>query len=155
MIGILVDTLMEYWIGLGMHASPPPPTPPLVFCRYSFTNLALPSQTVLPITIDLPFTFVQYQECKQDSKGRYMVHYTATVRITHVASGSYREDVGANDSIDKSLGSAVANAMKGAVTDAMKRAARHFGEKLGNCTSSRFRSVDRGGIDIYILLLFC
>eukprot|EP00562_Extubocellulus_spinifer_P028382 CAMPEP_0178643646 /NCGR_PEP_ID=MMETSP0698-20121128/17852_1 /TAXON_ID=265572 /ORGANISM="Extubocellulus spinifer, Strain CCMP396" /LENGTH=680 /DNA_ID=CAMNT_0020284549 /DNA_START=165 /DNA_END=2207 /DNA_ORIENTATION=+ len=72
------------------------------------------------------------EECKQDSKGRYMVHYTATVRITHVASGSYREDVGANDSIDKSLGSAVANAMKGAVTDAMKRAARHFGEKLGN-----------------------
>ena len=73
------------------------------------------------------------QECRQDSKGRYNVHYTATVRITHVASGSYREDVGANDSIDKSLGTAVANAMKGAVTDAMKRAARHFGEKLGNC----------------------
>ena len=48
------------------------------------------------------------------------------------ATGSYREDVGANDSIDKSLGTAVAHAMKGAVTDAMKRAARHFGEKLGN-----------------------
>jgi len=73
------------------------------------------------------------EQCEKDHKGRYHVHYTATVRITHVGTGSYREDVGANDSIDKSLGTAVANAMKGAVTDAMKRAARHFGEKMGNC----------------------
>ena len=72
------------------------------------------------------------EQCDKDPKGRYHVHYTATVRIIHVATGSYREDVGANDSIDKSLGTAVAHAMKGAVTDAMKRAARHFGEKLGN-----------------------
>ena len=72
------------------------------------------------------------EQCEKDHKGRYHVHYTATVRITHVGTGSFREDVGANDSIDKSLGTAVANAMKGAVTDAMKRAARHFGEKMGN-----------------------
>lgn len=97
------------------HIIPPPPNANPVF-KY--------------ITKNKP----NIQDCQKDSKGRYNVHYTATVRITHVASGSYREDVGANDSIDKSLGSAVANAMKGAVTDAMKRAARHFGEKLGNCT---------------------
>ena len=72
------------------------------------------------------------EQCEKDHKGRYHVHYTATVRITHVGTGSFREDVGANDAIDKSLGTAVANAMKGAVTDAMKRAARHFGEKMGN-----------------------
>lgn len=42
------------------------------------------------------------------------------------------EDCGAGDSIDRSLASASGNALKGAVTDAMKRASRHFGEKLGN-----------------------
>ena len=34
--------------------------------------------------------------------------------------------------MDKSLGQASGNALKGAITDAVKRAARHFGEKLGN-----------------------
>jgi len=68
----------------------------------------------------------------KDEKGRYIVAFTATVRITHLRSGAFREDCGAGDAIDKSLASASGNALKGAVTDAMKRAARHFGEKLGN-----------------------
>ncbi|EED86713.1 predicted protein [Thalassiosira pseudonana CCMP1335] len=72
------------------------------------------------------------QEPSKDEKGRYHVAYIATVRITHRRSGVYREDCGAGDAIDKSLGSASGNALKGAITDAMKRAARHFGEKLGN-----------------------
>lgn len=58
--------------------------------------------------------------------------YIATVRITHRRSGVYREDCGSGDAIDKSLGNACGNALKGAITDALKRAARHFGEKLGN-----------------------
>ncbi len=68
----------------------------------------------------------------KDDKGRYIVAFTATVRITHLRTGAFREDCGAGDAIDKSLASASGNALKGAVTDAMKRAARHFGEKLGN-----------------------
>jgi recombination DNA repair RAD52 pathway protein len=32
------------------------------------------------------------------------------------------------------MGTAVAHALKASITDAMKRAARHFGDKLGNCT---------------------
>ncbi|KAL9187015.1 hypothetical protein ACHAXT_010735 [Thalassiosira profunda] len=67
-----------------------------------------------------------------DDKKRYHVAYIATVRITHRRSGAYREDCGAGDSIDRSLATASSHAVKGAVTDAMKRAARHFGEKLGN-----------------------
>eukprot|EP00986_Skeletonema_menzelii_P012184 scaffold6609_cov141-Skeletonema_menzelii.AAC.6 len=68
----------------------------------------------------------------KDDKGRYIVAFTATVRITHIRTGAFREDCGAGDAIDKSLASASGNALKGAITDAMKRAARHFGEKLGN-----------------------
>mmetsp|Transcript_19803 Transcript_19803/g.43089 ORF Transcript_19803/g.43089 Transcript_19803/m.43089 type:complete len:409 (-) Transcript_19803:513-1739(-) len=72
------------------------------------------------------------EEPIKDEKGRYHVAYIATVRVTHQRSGVFREDCGAGDSIDRSLASASGNALKGAVTDAMKRAARHFGEKLGN-----------------------
>ena len=68
----------------------------------------------------------------KDDKGRYIVAFTATVRITILRTGAFREDCGAGDAIDKSLASASGNALKGAITDAMKRAARHFGEKLGN-----------------------
>lgn len=73
--------------------------------------------------------------CKEnikDDKGRYHVAYIATVRITHQRSGVYREDCGSGDAVDKTLAAACGNALKGAITDAMKRAARHFGEKLGN-----------------------
>eukprot|EP00588_Corethron_pennatum_P012607 CAMPEP_0194275972 /NCGR_PEP_ID=MMETSP0169-20130528/8676_1 /TAXON_ID=218684 /ORGANISM="Corethron pennatum, Strain L29A3" /LENGTH=471 /DNA_ID=CAMNT_0039019577 /DNA_START=143 /DNA_END=1559 /DNA_ORIENTATION=+ len=71
-------------------------------------------------------------EITKDEKGRYHIVYTAMVRITHRSSGSYREDCGVGDSIDRQISTAIGHAIKGAVTDAMKRAARHFGEKLGN-----------------------
>ena len=48
------------------------------------------------------------------------------------SSTLFLEDCGAGDAIDRSLGTASAHAIKGAITDAMKRAARHFGEKTGN-----------------------
>ncbi|KAL7482311.1 hypothetical protein ACHAW6_007987 [Cyclotella cf. meneghiniana] len=72
------------------------------------------------------------EEILKDDKGRHIVAYNATVRITHRRSGVFREDCGAGDAVDKSLGTASGNALKSAITDAMKRAARHFGEKLGN-----------------------
>ncbi len=54
------------------------------------------------------------------------------MRLTHRQTGAFKEDCGSGDSIDRSLGTAVSHALKASVTDAMKRAARHFGEKLGN-----------------------
>jgi DNA recombination protein Rad52 len=68
----------------------------------------------------------------KSAQGKWHVAYLAQVRITHVRSGSFREDIGAGDSVDKSLATAVQHALKGSITDAMKRAARHFGDKLGN-----------------------
>ena len=74
-------------------------------------------------------------DCTKDTKhGKYQVVYTAQVRLTHLASGAYKEDCGAGDAVDKVLGTAIGHALKSAITDAMKRAARHFGDKLGNCT---------------------
>jgi DNA recombination protein Rad52 len=72
------------------------------------------------------------EECVKDEKGRFHVAYTATVRLTHRRSGAYKEDCGAGDAIDRSMGTAIAHGLKASITDAMKRAARHFGDKLGN-----------------------
>ena len=60
------------------------------------------------------------------------VSYSAHVRITHIPSGCYREDIGCGDVMDRSLVVADQNAVKASITDAMKRTARHFGDKLGN-----------------------
>jgi DNA repair and recombination protein RAD52 len=70
-------------------------------------------------------------KCSKSQK--YTVVYTARVRVTHKASGTYKEDCGAGDSTDKVYATAIAHALKASITDAMKRAARHFGDKLGNC----------------------
>uniref|UniRef100_A0A7S2JSB0 Uncharacterized protein n=1 Tax=Leptocylindrus danicus TaxID=163516 RepID=A0A7S2JSB0_9STRA len=72
------------------------------------------------------------EECIKDDKDRYHVSYTASVRVTHRKSGTFKEDCGAGDAIDRHIGTAVSHALKSAVTDALKRAARHFGDKLGN-----------------------
>ncbi|KAG7340387.1 rad52/22 family double-strand break repair protein [Nitzschia inconspicua] len=82
---------------------------------------------------DLSITRVQREECLKDEKsGKFTVCYTAQVRLTHKSSGAFREDCGAGDATDRSFGTAVANALKGSITDALKRAARHFGDKCGN-----------------------
>lgn len=83
----------------------------------------------------------QSKECVKDDKDRFHVAYTARVRLTHRKSGAYKEDCGAGDSVDRSMGTAVSHAMKASVTDAMKRAARHFGDKLGNCESKEAESL--------------
>jgi DNA repair and recombination protein RAD52 len=86
---------------------------------------------------NLDITKVNREECLKDPKtGKFSVVYTAMVRVTHKASGAYREECGTGDSVDRHFGTAVGHALKGSITDAMKRAARHFGDKLGNCKSS-------------------
>ena len=72
------------------------------------------------------------ESCEKDDKQRFHVAYTSVVRLTHRQTGAFKEDCGAGDSIDRSIGKAVSHALKASVTDAMKRAARHFGDKLGN-----------------------
>jgi DNA recombination protein Rad52 len=63
---------------------------------------------------------------------QWHVLYSTHVRITHLPSGCFREDIGCGDVMDRSVVVASQNAVKASVTDAMKRAARHFGDKLGN-----------------------
>lgn len=70
--------------------------------------------------------------CCVQEKEKWQVGYMAHVRITHRASGTFKEDMGSGDCTDKHMPTAVQNSVKGAITDALKRAARHFGEKLGN-----------------------
>ncbi|GFH48392.1 hypothetical protein CTEN210_04868 [Chaetoceros tenuissimus] len=72
------------------------------------------------------------ESVEKDERGRYVVCYTATVRVTHLQSGAFKEDCGAGDSVDRSLATAISHALKAAITDGMKRAARLFGDKLGN-----------------------
>jgi DNA repair and recombination protein RAD52 len=82
-----------------------------------------------------------------DATGRFQVVYTAVVRLTvlqrpagtdsasgtgNLQASAYREDIGVGDSYDKQLQTAIQHAVKGAVTDGVKRAARHFGDRLGN-----------------------
>lgn len=89
---------------------------------------------------------IEKVESVTNSSGKFQVAYMATVRITLLrphnregadrsADAAYREDVGFGDSTDKLLATAVSHAVKGAVTDALKRAARHFGDRLGNALS--------------------
>jgi DNA repair and recombination protein RAD52 len=83
---------------------------------------------------NLDISRVNREECMKDEKsGKFSVVYTAQVRLTHKASGTYKEDCGAGDSTDKNFGTAVSHALKASITDALKRAARHFGDKCGNC----------------------
>ena len=69
---------------------------------------------------------------EQDKRNRWNVGYLAQVRLTLVQTGAYREDMGSGDSVDSNLQTAIGHAMKSSITDALKRAARHFGDKLGN-----------------------
>lgn len=87
---------------------------------------------------------VDRQMSEQDNQKRWCVMYLAQVRITVRRSGSlgdntntnrvqaFREDMGCGESTDRNLATATSHAMKASITDAMKRAARHFGDKLGN-----------------------
>jgi DNA recombination protein Rad52 len=78
-------------------------------------------------------TLLQFTQVdRTHANNKYTVAYVAHVRITLAHGGTYREDCGAGDASDRSLAVAIQHAMKASITDAMKRAARQLGEKLGN-----------------------
>mmetsp|Transcript_26233 Transcript_26233/g.54098 ORF Transcript_26233/g.54098 Transcript_26233/m.54098 type:complete len:335 (-) Transcript_26233:8-1012(-) len=76
-------------------------------------------------------TMERMVQCEKDDRGRWNIGYLATVKVT-LRNGVSHEDCGSGDGINESKVKAHEKAMKSAVTDAMKRAARHFGERLGN-----------------------
>lgn len=65
----------------------------------------------------------------KDRKPGYGVTYVATIRV--IVDGVTREDVGAGHGYDVDLGLAHESAIKEAVTDALKRALRSFGNPFG------------------------
>ena len=71
------------------------------------------------------------QQCEKDELGRWVVGYIATVRIT-LSDGTAHEDCGSGEGINPNKVACYDKALKSAITDAMKRAARHFGDRLGN-----------------------
>ena len=68
-----------------------------------------------------------------ERQGRYSIGCTAIVRVT-LTSGTYREDIGYGTvENERRKAAAFERAKKSAVTDALKRALRGFGNALGNC----------------------
>jgi DNA repair and recombination protein RAD52 len=66
---------------------------------------------------------------KDDTKGQWQAAYTCIVTVT--VGDVVREDVGFGSGFAKQIGDAVEGATKEAVTDALKRALRTFGNKFG------------------------
>lgn len=71
----------------------------------------------------------EMSNCEQ-LQGKWSILYTSHVRIT--VGKTFREELGQGDASDRCKATAASNAMKASVTDAIKRAARLFGDKLGN-----------------------
>ncbi|KIM70577.1 hypothetical protein SCLCIDRAFT_100876, partial [Scleroderma citrinum Foug A] len=83
------------------------------------------SSSIVNITTD----FMDYNE----ESRRYNVGVTAIVRVT-LRDGTYHEDVGYGLlENSRSKGAALDKCKKEAVTDALKRTLRNFGNLLGNC----------------------
>ncbi|KAH9944457.1 Rad52/22 family double-strand break repair protein-domain-containing protein [Epithele typhae] len=83
------------------------------------------SSTIVSLTTD----FIDYSE----QSARYSVGVTAIVRVT-LRDGVFHEDVGYGLlENSKSKGAALDKCKKEAVTDAIKRTLRNFGNLLGNC----------------------
>ena len=77
--------------------------------------------------VDLSKDFIE-----EASPGRYSCGYSAIVRIT-LKDGCHHEDVGYGEGLKQNgRGAAIEMAKKSAVTDAMKRCLRLFGNALGN-----------------------
>lgn len=68
-----------------------------------------------------------------ERQGRFSIGCTAIVRVS-LSNGAYREDIGYGTvENEKRKSAAFERAKKSAVTDAMKRSLRGFGNALGNC----------------------
>lgn len=99
---------------------------------------------------------VAREEREKNGKSQYLVGYTAHVRLqvqfidgTHVM----KEDVGAGNGQDyQSFYSTSESATKEAVSDALKRAARHLGNQLGGALYDKEQR--RVGYDANTILLY-
>ncbi|TFK49114.1 recombination protein Rad52, partial [Heliocybe sulcata] len=79
--------------------------------------------------VSLSTDFIDFSE----ESRRYTVGVTAVVRVT-LRDGVFHEDIGYGMlENSKSKGAALDKCKKEAVTDAIKRALRNFGNLLGNC----------------------
>ncbi|QLL30781.1 hypothetical protein HG536_0A05960 [Torulaspora globosa] len=68
-----------------------------------------------------------------ERQGKYSIGCTAIVRVT-LQNGTYREDIGYGTvENERRKAAAFERAKKSAVTDALKRSLRGFGNALGNC----------------------
>ena len=69
-----------------------------------------------------------------NAKGNFVIAYTAIIKVSVMAGDTpvIREDVGYGSGISKQEGDAHEGATKEAVTDALKRALRSFGNGFGN-----------------------
>lgn len=68
-----------------------------------------------------------------EKQGKFSVGCTAIVRVT-LSNGTYREDIGYGTvENERRKAAAFERAKKSAVTDALKRSLRSFGNALGNC----------------------
>lgn len=68
-----------------------------------------------------------------ERQGKFSIGCTAIVRVT-LTSGTYREDIGYGTvENERRKPAAFERAKKSAVTDALKRSLRGFGNALGNC----------------------
>lgn len=68
-----------------------------------------------------------------EKQGRFTIGCTAIVRVT-LSDGAYREDIGYGTvENERRKSAAFERAKKSAVTDALKRSLRGFGNALGNC----------------------
>ena len=57
--------------------------------------------------------------------------------------------MGSGDSVDSNLQTAIGHAMKSSITDALKRAARHFGDKLGNSLYEKDFAVNKAPTNLF------
>lgn len=84
--------------------------------------------------------------CEVDAGGKISLGMSCMVRV-YLKDGTFHDDIGYGSSEgQRSKGSAYEKAKKEAVTDAMKRALRVFGNRLGNCAYDKvfLRDVKNG-----------
>ena len=69
-----------------------------------------------------------------DASGRVSIGVSCRVRVS-LKDGAFHDDIGYGIAENqKSKAAALEKAKKESVTDAIKRALRQFGDRLGNCT---------------------
>lgn len=71
-------------------------------------------------------------DVSKEQNGWYSATALVRMSVTDKASQASHEDFGSRTFMHKNRGEAKANALKAATTDALKRALRHFGPKLGS-----------------------